>query len=153
MNPSNPSLAQRLTGRLQETIKLTERNFSFLEIFLKHVFSCQLGSILSAYTAYCLPMAHTASTGAGAAAIQLWCAALELELPSPGCSPRLVPALHRQPLVTALVPALLCHSQLVLQIDPSVPQPVFKITEKAPTRAFSWLKVPTSAFTSHLRHY
>ena len=27
--------------------------------------------------------------------------------------------------------------------DPSV----FKITEKAPTRAFSWLKVPTSAFT------
>ena len=27
--------------------------------------------------------------------------------------------------------------------DPSV----FTITEKAPTRAFSWLKVPTSAFT------
>ena len=27
------------------------------------------------------------------------------------------------------------------------------ITEKAPTRAFSWLKVPTSAFTLHLRHY
>ena len=29
------------------------------------------------------------------------------------------------------------------------------ITEKAPTRAFSWLKVPTSAFTfkTLLRHY
>ena len=36
---------------------------------------------------------------------------------------------------------------LVPQIDPSVPQPVFTITEKAPTRAFSWLKAPTSAFT------
>ena len=33
------------------------------------------------------------------------------------------------------------------QIDPLAPQPVFTITEKAPTRAFSWLKVPTSAFT------
>ena len=41
------------------------------------------------------------------------------------------------------------------QIDPSVPQPVFTITEKAPTRAFSWLKAPTSAFTfkTLLRHY
>ena len=31
----------------------------------------------------------------------------------------------------------------------------FKITEKAPTRAFSWLKAPTSAFTfkTLLRHY
>ena len=29
---------------------------------------------------------------------------------------------------------------LVPQIDPSVAQPVFTITEKAPTRAFSWLK-------------
>ena len=31
----------------------------------------------------------------------------------------------------------------------------FTITEKAPTRAFSWLKVPTSAFTlmTLLRHY
>ena len=38
-------------------------------------------------------------------------------------------------------------SILVPQIDPSVPQPVFTITEKAPTRAFSWLKAPTSAFT------
>ena len=34
--------------------------------------------------------------------------------------------------------------------DPSV----FTITEKAPTRAFSWLKVPTSAFTfKTLKHY
>ena len=33
------------------------------------------------------------------------------------------------------------------QIDPSVRHPVFTITEKAPTRAFSWLKAPTSAFT------
>ena len=31
----------------------------------------------------------------------------------------------------------------------------FTITEKAPTRAFSWLKAPTSAFTfkALLRHY
>ena len=42
-------------------------------------------------------------------------------------------------------------SRIVPRIDPSVPQPVFTITEKAPTRAFSWLKAPTSA--SHLRHY
>ena len=35
---------------------------------------------------------------------------------------------------------------------PKIPDD-FTITEKAPTRAFSWLKVPTSAFTSHLRHY
>ena len=34
-------------------------------------------------------------------------------------------------------------------------QLVFTITEKAPTRAFSWLKAPTSAFTfkTLLRHY
>ena len=34
-------------------------------------------------------------------------------------------------------------------------QSVFTITEKAPTRAFSWLKAPTSAFTfkTLLRHY
>ena len=39
--------------------------------------------------------------------------------------------------------------------DPSVPQSVFTITDKAPTRAFSWLKAPTSAFTfkTLLRHY
>ena len=38
---------------------------------------------------------------------------------------------------------------------PSVPQPVFTITEKAPTMAFSWLKAPTSAFIfkSLSRHY
>ena len=47
---------------------------------------------------------------------------------------------------------------LVPQIDPSVPQPVFTITEKAPPYyAFSWLKLkaPTSAFTfkTLLRHY
>ena len=32
---------------------------------------------------------------------------------------------------------------------------VFSITENAPTRAFSWLKAPTSAFTfkTLLRHY
>ena len=45
---------------------------------------------------------------------------------------------------------------LVLCSAPSVSQSVFTITEKAPTtRAFSWLKVPTSAFTfkTLLRHY
>ena len=30
--------------------------------------------------------------------------------------------------------------KIVPQIDPLVPQPAFTITEKAPTRAFSWLK-------------
>ena len=39
-------------------------------------------------------------------------------------------------------------SELELCSAPSVPQPVFTITGKAPTRAFSWLKAPTSsAFT------
>ena len=38
-------------------------------------------------------------------------------------------------------------SRLVLCIAASVPQLVFTITEKAPTRAFSWLKAPTSPFT------
>ena len=44
---------------------------------------------------------------------------------------------------------------LVLCSAPSVLQPVFTITEKAPTRAFSWLKAPTSSFTfkTLLRHY
>ena len=37
--------------------------------------------------------------------------------------------------------------RVVLCSAPSVPQPVFTITEKAPTRAFSWLKAPISAFT------
>ena len=47
------------------------------------------------------------------------------------------------------------QSQLLPQIDPSVPQLVFTITEKAPIMAFSWLKTPTSAFTfkTLLRHY
>ena len=37
---------------------------------------------------------------------------------------------------------------------PNVPEE-FTITEKAPTRAFSWLKAPTTAFTfkTLLRHY
>ena len=37
----------------------------------------------------------------------------------------------------------------------SVPQPVFTVTEKALTRAISWLKAPTSVFTfkTLLRHY
>ena len=48
------------------------------------------------------------------------------------------------------------EAEVVLQNDPSVPQLVVcTIMEKAPTRAFSWLKVPTSAFTfkTLLRHY
>ena len=44
------------------------------------------------------------------------------------------------------------EAQLVPQIDPSVPQPVFTITEKAPTRAFSWL-VGAFTFKTLLRHY
>ena len=47
------------------------------------------------------------------------------------------------------------ENKIVLCSTPSVPQPVFTITEKAPTRAFSWLKAPTSAFTfkTLLRQY
>ena len=39
--------------------------------------------------------------------------------------------------------------------NPSVSQSVFKITEKVPSRAFSWLKALTSTFTfsTLLRHY
>ena len=46
-------------------------------------------------------------------------------------------------------------SKLVLCSAPSVSQSVFTITGKAPTRSFSWLKAPTSAFTfkTLLRHY
>ena len=49
----------------------------------------------------------------------------------------------------------LAVSGLALCSAPSVPKPVFTITEKAPSRAFSWLKAPTSAFTfkTLLRHY
>ena len=39
-------------------------------------------------------------------------------------------------------------SPVVLQNDPSVTQPVFTITEKAPTRAFSWLKAATTEIGS-----
>ena len=43
---------------------------------------------------------------------------------------------------------------VVLCSAPSVPQPVFTITEKAPTRALSWLKAPTTfTFKTLLRHY
>ena len=47
-----------------------------------------------------------------------------------------------------------CRIRLPLVLC-SAPQSVFTITEKAPTRAFSWLKAPTSAFTfkTLLRHY
>jgi len=46
-------------------------------------------------------------------------------------------------------------SQLVLCSAPSVPQPVFTITENAPAGAFSWLKAPAGAFTfeTRLGHY
>ena len=39
--------------------------------------------------------------------------------------------------------------------DPSVSQSVYTITEKAPTRAFSWLKAPPRSFPlkTLLRHY
>ena len=45
--------------------------------------------------------------------------------------------------------------ELVLCSAPSASQSVFTITEKAPTRAFFWLKVATTAFTfkTLLRHY
>ena len=44
------------------------------------------------------------------------------------------------------------HPALVLQ---TINRGIYTITEKAPTRAFSWLKAPTSAFTfkTLLRHY
>ena len=43
----------------------------------------------------------------------------------------------------------------VAEDDPSISQSVFTITQKSPTRAFSWLKAPTRAFTfkTLLRHY
>ena len=52
---------------------------------------------------------------------------------------------------TFCVPALVTSAA----DDPSVSQLVFTITEKAPTRAFSWLKAATTAFTfkTLLRHY
>ena len=47
------------------------------------------------------------------------------------------------------------ENKIVLCSTPSVAQPVFTITQKAPTRAFSWLKAFTSAFTfkTLLGHY
>ena len=45
-------------------------------------------------------------------------------------------------------------SRLVLCTALSVSQSVFTITEKAPTRAFSWLKATTSAIRqAAIRHY
>ena len=52
-----------------------------------------------------------------------------------------------------LVWAYIITSNVVPLNDPSVSQSVFTITEKAPIRAFSWLKAPTSIALSHLRHY
>ena len=48
-------------------------------------------------------------------------------------------------------PSPRCHTPEELQTI----HRLFTITEKAPTRAFSWLKEPTSAFTfkTLLRHY
>ena len=48
----------------------------------------------------------------------------------------------------------LLGQKLVLQTNHRQ-QSVFTITEKAPIRAFSWLKAPTSVFTykTLLRHY
>ena len=61
----------------------------------------------------------------------------------------------QNPLQQRNIPLPPYTTQLMPQIDPSVPQPVFTITEKAPTRAISWLNAPTSAFTfkTLLRHY
>ena len=61
---------------------------------------------------------------------------------------------------TALGPALTAPHDIMLPTSaynegyPNFPED-FTITEKAPTRAFSWLKAPTSAFTfkTLLRHY
>ena len=76
------------------------------------------------------------------------------------CSPHAIttPSKTRQWTIHRLESLNHCYhfspaSRLVLCSAPSVSQSVFTITEKAPTRAFSWLKVPTSAVLSHLRHY
>ena len=47
-----------------------------------------------------------------------------------------------------------CRDELLLELQTEVRED-FTITEKAPNRAFSWLKAPTSAFTfkTLLRHY
>ena len=54
---------------------------------------------------------------------------------------------RRECVVSLLIQNYYYWSELVLCSVPSVPQLVFTIMEKAPARAFSWLKVPTSAFT------
>ena len=56
--------------------------------------------------------------------------------------------------VSERVAAICCI--LVLCTAPSVPQSIFTITEKAPTRAFTWLKAATTSFTFKtllIRHY
>ena len=85
-----------------------------------------------------------ATMGAGANTIQDWFSAKwaeKLWAPTINTPPDTLTPLH--------------PTKLVLCSAPSVPQPVFTIAEKAPTRAFSWLKAPTSAFTfkTLLRHY
>ena len=47
------------------------------------------------------------------------------------------------------------HNYTACVSAPSVPQPVFTMTEKAPNRASSWLKVATTTFTfkTLIRHY
>ena len=75
-----------------------------------------------------------------------------LRLSSNTCTPKLFPVLRVLTLVSEVNSD---YKILVLCSAPSVPQPVFTITEEAPTWAFSWLKAPTSAFTfkTLLRHY
>ena len=51
------------------------------------------------------------------------------------------------PLTSARVIVSDVIPDFVLCSAPSVPQPVFTITEMAPIRAFSWFKAPTSAYT------
>ena len=53
------------------------------------------------------------------------------------------------PLITPI--SCLIHLQLVLCSAPSVSQPVFTITERAPTRAFPWLKALWDAVTFIMR--
>ena len=74
-------------------------------------------------------------------------------------SARLATQRHASTLVLAehdnnkLSPVMITTSA-VAEDDPSISQSVFTITEKTPSRAFSWLKVPTGTFTikTLLRH-
>ena len=80
-----------------------------------------------------------------------------------GCSDAHVPAaLLKQWLRELYIPLIPGNPEpgslrVVPQIDPSVPQTVFTITEKAPTRALSQFKAPTSTvifkILLRLRHY